>query len=71
MMKKLDVWFKDGCALQEVYRTSYSGGSRYSLLGRSSSYNLRPGNLGVNGWATRTAVHKFLTERGYAPLKEA
>jgi hypothetical protein len=64
-MRTKDLWVKSGAEPVEVYRSSYSIGSRYSLLGRNSCYNVRPGGFGINSWARRVDAHAFLTSKGY------
>lgn len=63
--RKRDLWINDVDGRVEVYRSSYSIGSRFSLLGSAACYRVRPSSFGINDFASREAAHAFLTTRGY------
>ena len=63
-----DLWHKDGALTAEVYRSSETSGSRYSMLGRFTCYNVRGPHFGIGGWATRADAHAFLLSKGYTKV---
>lgn len=78
---KREIWIgRDGDRV-EVYGSSYSIGSKHSLLGRSPNVKVRPiastgesmhcAAFGINGWASRDDARDFLVARGYVRAERA
>jgi hypothetical protein len=68
-MGKKDLW-TDGFRTAEVFRSSYSIGSRYSLLGSRACYKIRGASFGINGFVARADAHALLASKGFAPISK-
>ena len=65
MASKKDFWQHPENPRAEVFRSSYSRGSRYSMLGSASHYAVRGASLGRT-FSSRAAAHAALAARGYS-----
>jgi len=65
---KRNIWTKDGGRV-EVYRSSVSSGSRFSLGGKMTCYNIRPSCIGTNNFSSVADAEAALLRAGYIKTK--
>jgi hypothetical protein len=66
-MAKKDFWQHPENPRAEVFRSSYSRGSRYSMLGSASHYAVRGASLGRT-FFSRADAHAVLIAQGYSKV---